>query len=179
MNFLELVHKRQSVRQYSETKVPRELIESCLETARLAPSACNSQPWSFIAVDDKKLKTTLAEMAFSGIYSMNQFAKTAPVIIAVITEKSRFQAKLGGYFRGTNFSLIDVGIACEHLILQAAEKGLGTCLLGWFNEKKVKKILKVPDSKKIDLLISLGYPASDLIRGKKRFNLNEIIQWNA
>ena len=79
MNFLELVKKRRSVRRYSKGKVPREVIDRCLEAARLAPSACNAQPWYFIAVDDEKLKNELANKAFSGIYSMNSFAKDAPV----------------------------------------------------------------------------------------------------
>lgn len=174
MNFLELVKKRQSVRKYSGKPVPKDAIERCLEAARLAPSACNSQPWSFIIIDDVKLKDEVATAAFSGIYSSNSFAKSAPVLVAVITEHSKFIASLGGYFRGTQYNLIDVGIAAEHFVLQAAEEGLGTCWLGFFNEKAVKKVLNIPKDKKADIIISVGYPADDKIREKSRRPIDEI-----
>lgn len=177
MNFLELVKKRQSVRKYSDKVVSKDVLERCLEAARLAPSACNSQPWSFIVVDSPELKNKVVEAAFSGIYSSNFFAKSAPVLIAVITEHSKFIAALGGYFRGTQYNLIDVGIAAEHFILQAAEEGLGTCWLGFFNEKAVKKVLNIPKEKKVDIIISVGHPADDKIREKSRRPLKEIAKF--
>ena len=175
--FIDLVHRRISVRKYTGREVPGKDIELCLEAARLAPSACNSQPWKFIVVDDKPLKDALCEKAFSGLYSMNGFAKTAPVIIAVVSERSTFFAKIGGQFRGTSYYLIDVGMACEHLALQAAELGIGSCLLGWFNERAVKKLLKVPRQKKVDLLISLGY-YEDIEKEKIRKPLGEVSSHN-
>ncbi|MBU1853944.1 MAG: nitroreductase family protein [Candidatus Omnitrophica bacterium] len=178
MHFLELVKKRKSTRKYSRRPVSREIIDKCLEAARLAPSACNSQPWSFIVVDDEKLKDAVNKAAFSGIYSMNSFANSAPVLIIVITRRRGYMARLGGYFRGVQYSLIDIGIACEHLILQAEEKGLGTCWLGWFNEKEVKKILRIPKDKKVDIIISMGYPEDGEIRDKKRKALSEIRRFN-
>lgn len=174
MTFIELAKKRRSTRKYSAKSVPREIIESCLEATRLAPSACNSQPWSFIAVDSEKSRNDLAEAAFSGIYSMNIFAKKAPVLIVVVTEQSVYAAKVGGYLKGTQYSLIDVGIACEHLCLAAAEEGVGTCWLGWFNEKAVKKVLGLPDNKKVDVIISMGYPEDEKPREKIRKSLDEI-----
>jgi nitroreductase len=154
--------------------VPREILDRCLEAARLSPSACNSQPWSFVIVDDEKLKNKLADEAFSGIYSLNSFARKAPVIIAVVTERSRYITSLAGHFRGVQYSLIDIGIACSHLILQAQEEGLGTCWLGWFDEKAVKRILGIPSDKKIDVLLSLGYPGPLRLREKRRKPLDEI-----
>ena len=174
MKFRELVRIRQSIRNYSSMPVPRDSIDKCIEAARFAPSACNSQPWSFIIIDDPDLKNSFADVAFSGIYSLCSFARNAPVIIAVITKKSSYAASLGSFFKGTQFNLIDIGIACEHLILQATEEGLGSCWLGWFNEKKVKKFLDVPNKTNVDILISLGYPADDAIREKVRKSLPEI-----
>lgn len=174
MTFLELVKKRRSVRRYSARPVPREVIDRCLEAARLAPSACNSQPWYFIVADDEKLKDSLASKAFSGIYSTNSFAKKAPVLIVVVTERPNYIVRLGGYFKGVQYSLIDIGIACEHLVLQAEEEGLGTCWLGWFNENAVKKILGLPKEKKIDVIISMGYPEEKEMRDKVRRSLSEI-----
>ncbi len=173
MKFLDLVRKRQSERRYSAKPVPREIIERCLEAARLAPSACNSQPWTFLVVEGDT-KDRLAAAAFSGIYSMNSFAGRAPALVVVVTERSKYFARLGGQFRGVQYSLIDIGIACEHLILQAAEDGVGTCWLGWFNEKGVKKVLDLPRSSRIDVVISLGYPESENPRDKKRKELGEV-----
>ncbi len=107
--------------------VPREAIERCLEAARLAPSASNSQSWRFIVVENTELKNKLTETAFSGIYFISAFAKTAPVLIAAVREPSGYLARMGGFFRGLQYNLIDIGIACEHLILQATAEGLGTC----------------------------------------------------
>ena len=116
----------------------------------------------------------MAKKAFSGVYSMNSFAKYAPVIIAVVRDCPSYIAKLGGYLRGVELSLIDIGIACEHLILQAEEIGLGSCWLGWFNEKAVKEVLGLPKQKRVDILISLGYPQEEEARTKKRRTLDDI-----
>ena len=157
MPLLDLLKHRKSVRDFLDRPVEQEKIKTCLEAARLAPSACNSQPWKFIVVDDRQLKKKLSDAAFSGIYSINSFCKKAPVIVVVISEKSKFLARIGGMFRGTKYYLIDIGVACEHFVLQAEELGLGTCWIGWFNEEAVKSILNIPKPKKIDILIALGY----------------------
>ena len=171
--FLDLVRQRQSCRAFLPKDVPRDLILKCVEAARLSPSACNSQPWHFVIADEPDLVKRLADSVFSGIYAMNAHAKTAPVLVAVVRERSATTAAFGGFFRGTKFNLIDTGIAAEHFCLQAAELGLSTCWLGWFDETKAKMILRIPWNKKIDCLISLGYPA-DTPREKSRKPLNEI-----
>jgi nitroreductase len=104
VTLLDSIKRRISVRDFIDKPVEREKIMLCLEAARLAPSACNSQPWRFIAVDDGQLKSKLCDAAFSGIYSTNSFCKTAPVIIAVVSEKSKFIARIGGMFRGTEYT---------------------------------------------------------------------------
>jgi len=157
----DLINERRSVRKYQPAAVPREAIGRCLEAARLAPSACNSQPWRFIVADSEPLRTKLAQAAFSGAYSMNAFALKAPALVAVVTERSKFMASLGGWFRGVQYSLIDIGIACAFFSLAAEAEGVGTCLLGWFNEKAVKKVLDLPRSAKIDIMISMGYSAEE------------------
>ena len=157
MALLDLLKHRKSVREFLDRPVERDKIITCLEAARLAPSECNSQPWRFIVVDDRQLKDRLCDAAFGGIYSMNSFCKTAPVMVVVISEKSKFIARIGEMFRGTKYYLIDIGITCEHFVLQAEDLGLGTCGIGWFNERGVKSTLGIPQRKKIDMLIALGY----------------------
>lgn len=174
MSFLELAQKRQSVRKYLGKSVPRDVIERCLQAAQAAPSACNSQPWTFIVIDNEALKNKLADECFSGLYAINAFVKKAPVIVVAVTERSTYIARLAGYLRGAQYSLIDIGIAVEHFVLQAEEEGLGTCWLGWFDEKKIKKILDIPEDKKIDVCLSVGYPEPQEVRVKKRKTLDEM-----
>lgn len=176
MKFLDLVKKRESTRKYSSKPVSREMIDMCLEAARLAPSACNSQPWSFIVIDDERKKNEVAEAAASGIYNMTKWASQAPVLIVIVTEKSKYSARLGTMIRGVKYNLIDIGITGQHIALQAAELGLGTCWLGWFNEKKLKKTLGLPKSKQIDIIMTLGYAENEgePPREKIRSPLDEI-----
>ena len=175
MNFLQRAQKRQSTRKYNpDQTVDRAVIDRCIEAARLAPSACNSQPWEFIILDHDSQRRLFAETVFGGAYKMNRFALNAPVLIVVVRKRSRLSAQLGGMFRGVAFSLIDIGIASEHLCLQAEEEGLGTCMLGWLHEKKVKQLLHLPRTAKVDMIISMGYPADPAIREKKRKSLKEI-----
>ena len=176
MTFLELVNRRQSVRRYVPgRRIPRDVLDRCLEAARLAPSACNSQPWSFVVVDGPEAVRELALAACTHPpYGMNRFAVDASALVAVVTEKMKLAARLGAQFRGVQYSLVDVGIACEHLVLQAAEEGVGSCWLGWFNERAVKRRLALSRRSKVDLLICLGYPADPAPRPKVRRVLDEI-----
>ena len=176
MNFQELVLNRQSTRKYLQDNVDKNLIDKCLEAARLAPSACNSQPWHFVVVDDREKIRIMGEAA-AGL-GMNGFAAGVPVIVAVVLEKMNFTAKVGSMLKNKDYCMLDLGIAVEHFCLQAAEEGLGTCILGWFDEKKVARLLGVPKGKRIPLLITLGHPDCD-IRKKVRKPIEEISSWNS
>jgi nitroreductase len=178
MSFLELVKKRRSVRSYLDRPVEREKIERCLEAARLAPSACNSQPWSFVVVDDPQLKDRVAAETHAPLIPLNRFTHKAPVLIVIIAESPNLTSQIGGALTGRQFNLIDIGMACEHLCLQAVEEGLGTCIMGWFDEKAVKSLLGIPDKKRVALIISLGYPATDELRVKQRKRLEQIVSYN-
>jgi nitroreductase len=179
MKFFELITLRRSCRSYSSRPVEREKIERCLEAARLAPSACNAQPWYFIVVDDPPLKDDIARATFSSLVSFNKFTTKAPVMTVVLSEPQKLIPYVGSQLKGIPYRLMDIGIAVEHFCLQAAEEGLGTCIIGWFNEKKIKRALKLSASKKVELVISLGYAArSDTIRKKMRKKLDQIRQYN-
>ena len=176
MEFSELIRVRQSDRKYLPQEVEEEKIVKCLEAARLAPSANNSQPWKFIVVNEPELKDKVAALA-AGL-GMNKWAVQAPVIIAVVLETPGFTTRLGGLLKGKEFRLMDIGMAVEHLCLQAADLGLGTCIMGWFDERKVKKALNIPRSRRVPLLISLGYPDTQT-RRKIRKSIKEITSWNS
>ena len=178
MNFLDLVNKRQSVRKYLGKPVEREKIERCLEAARLAPSANNSQPWSFIVIDDPKLKEAVARNTFDRVISFNRFSLQAPVLILILSVRPSFFSRVGSIVKDKQFSLIDIGITAEHLCLQAVEEGLGTCMMLWFNEKGVKKLLNIPSQIRVELIITMGYPESIQIRPKKRKPINQIKRYN-
>ena len=180
MDLLNLIKHRQSARDFLDRPVEREKIMMCLEAARLAPSACNSQPWKFVVVDDRQLKNRLCDAAFSGIYSMNAFCKMAPVMVVIISERSKFLARIGEMFRGTKYYLIDIGIAGEHFVLQAEDLGLGTCWIGWFNERAVKSILNIPQRKRIDILIALGYYDKEKVHSEHgRESIDKIASFNS
>jgi len=179
MNFLDLTKTRQSVRDYLSKSVEREKIERCLDAARLAPSANNSQPWRFIVIDDPKLKNEVAKKTFDRFISFNNFSLQSPVIIAIISERPNFFSRIGGAIKDKQFNLIDIGIAAEHFCLQAAEEELGTCILGWFDERGVKKILKVPPWERVELLITLGYPRSLNLCPKERKEMDKMRSYNS
>ena len=136
--------------------VSREDVLKCLEAARMAPSACNSQPWKFIVVDDKEKLMEMADAA-EGL-GMNKFTRGVPVMVAVVLEKMNATARLGSLLKHKDYSMLDLGMAVEHFCLQAADLGLGTCIMGWFDEKRIARLLGVPRRKRIPLIISLGYP---------------------
>ncbi|MGB2600534.1 MAG: nitroreductase family protein [Candidatus Omnitrophota bacterium] len=178
MDFLELARSRRSIRAYNGRKISREDLNLCVEAARHAPSACNSQPWKFIIADDPDTRSKIADNVFSGAYQMNAFAREAAAFIVIVAEKMKLPAWVGNKLRRTDFRKIDIGIACEHLALQAQELGIGTCILGWFNEKKLKKILFVPRTRRIELVVSMGYPGERELREKPMKDKNEVIGYN-
>ncbi len=180
MNFIDLVVKRQSVRRYLSKAIEPEKIERCLEAARLAPSASNSQPWSFIVIDEPELKNKVARQTYGNIISFNKFVLNAPVLVVFVVEKPKVITRLGSMIKKLDYPLIDIGITAEHFCLQATEEGLGTCMLGWFNARPIKKLLNVPMSKTIGLIIAVGYPPADYkVRAKTRKKLEEVVHYNS
>jgi len=159
MTFSELLHTRQSVRQYDSRPVEAEKLQTLVEAVRLAPSACNSQPWTLILVTEPSLKDQVAQATFSAAVSFNKFVPGAPVIAVLTLEKPALTSKVGGLIKNREFPLIDIGVAAAQFCLQAAELGLGTCMLGWFDEQRIKSLLHIPRRTRIGLLITLGYPA--------------------
>lgn len=176
--FQELVGRRRSVRKYLDKALERDKILACLEAARLAPSAENVQPWRFLVVDDPVLKSRFASEVFSGIYSMSRFAARAPVLILVLARLDLVANRLGRGIQGIPFYLIDIGIAGEHLVLQAEELGLGACWIGWFNLRRARRFFKIPRRYKIVSLLALGYPESRPHGEKKRKALQDIAWFN-
>ena len=175
MDFSELVQKRQSDRKYAPKPVAREHILKCLEAARMAPSACNSQPWKFVVVDDRVKLIQISDAAIG--LGMNKFTVQVPVLVAVVQENMNLEAKAGAVVKNKDYSMMDLGMAVENFCLQAAELGLGTCIMGWFDEKKVKEVLGVPRGRRVQLLIALGHPDAPT-RSKVRKPLEEMSSWN-
>jgi nitroreductase len=180
MNFSELVNIRQSVRSYSDRPVEPGKLQMLIESVRLAPSASNSQPWKLIIVDDPALRDAVAKATFSSAISFNRFAPQAPVIAVLTVEKSKAITQIGGWMKKREFPLIDIGIAAEHFCLQAADLGLGTCMLGWFDEQTIKTLLEIPRGIRVGLLITLGYPPEEYpLRPKARKALEEMCTQNS
>lgn len=172
-SFFELIAKRESCRNFSERKVDRALLEKCLEAARLAPSACNSQPWSFIAVSSeetvKRVALCLQELG------LNEFTSKCPAFIIVTQEPVKLKKEITDSMDEQQFAKIDIGFATAQLCLAATDLGLGTCIIGWFNETKLKELLNIADEKQIRLVICIGYSQEDEEKKQKeRKDIDEI-----
>ena len=178
INFSDLVKHRQSDRAFDSRPVEKEKLMRILETARLAPSACNSQPWHFIVVDEPELKNEVADATSNRVLGLNHFTKQAPVHLIVVEEKVNLSSGFGGWMKDKNFAHIDIGIVAAHICLAAEEEGLGSCILGWFNEERMKKLLHIPDKRRVLLDIVIGYSSQDK-RDKKRKAIEEIVSFNS
>lgn len=180
MKLIDLIRKRQSVRRYTDKPVEKEKLDRCLEAAMLAPSACNAQPWKFIVVDDPDLARKVGHETWNKIAPFNKFVEDAPVIIVITMEKSPLVPSLGKMIKQIDYPYIDIGIAAEHFCLQATEEGLGTCMLGWFNEKPIQQLLNIPKNRKIGLCISLGYEPLDYKQREKiRKDTAKVVSYNS
>lgn len=178
MDFLELVSSRQSVRGFdTERQVEREKLERIVEVARLAPSACNAQPWSFVIVDEPELKNKIADATSSRVLGMNHFTKQAPVHLLLVEEKVNLSSGIGGWIKKKDYAQLDLGIVAAHIVLTAQAEGLGTCIVGWFDEDKVRDLLHIPSSKRVWLDIVIGYGTQPL-RKKSRKSIESILSYN-
>ncbi|HBP26292.1 MAG TPA: NAD(P)H nitroreductase [Acholeplasmatales bacterium] len=166
MNFLDLAIKRESCRRYSPKPVEREKLEAMVEAARLAPSAVNSQPWFVHVVTDPVLLPKV--VAATQIGGANLFVKQAKALLIVTEEGESLLSKAVNRHKERDFTSVDIGIFAAHLVLCAASMDLGTCILGWFSEKKIQAALGLDKSTKVRLAIAVGYPKSPDLRRKVR-----------
>jgi nitroreductase len=172
-SFLELVQSRQSDRAYDPSRpVEPEKLAYILETTRLSPSACNAQPWKFVVVTNPEIKAQTASAI-----GRNHFSNQAPVHIVIVEESANLTSSIGSTIKGKHFPHMDLGIAAAHLTLAATDQGLGSCIIGWFDEKKIRKILNIPSSKRPVLIIAIGYAAQPF-REKKRKKEKDVVSYN-
>ena len=170
MNFLEIANARQSNRAYEVGReVEQEKLEAILEAVRLAPSACNGQPYHVTVCTGENAKAVAAATQGMG---MNKFASQAPVLLVLSEMPYVKSAALGAKVKGNDYRSIDIGIAAAYLTAEAAAQGLGTCILGWLDDDKIRKICGLEHP--VRLVITLGY-AADQPRQKKRKELSELV----
>ena len=173
MNFTEIALTRQSCRSYDETReVEQEKLDSVLEAARLAPSACNSQPYHFTVCRGQAAKEVAAATQGMG---MNKFSSKAPVLIVISEATYNKSAALGAKVKGNDYRSIDIGITTAYLTAEATAQGLSTCILGWFDDDKVRKICGIDQS--VRLVITLGYAKDEALRNKKRKDISELVTY--
>lgn len=172
MNFTEIALNRQSCRSYDETKaVENEKLTAILEAARLSPSACNGQPYKITVCKGAVAKKVAAETTGMG---MNKFAVQAPVMIVISEDDYVKTAAFGAKIKGNDYRSIDIGIVTAYITAEATAQGLSTCILGWFDDKKIREICKL--DKPVRLVITLGYAKEDdKLRTKKRKSAEELI----
>lgn len=171
-NFFDLIAKRESCRDYSDKQVDNELLWKCIDAARIAPSACNSQPWSFTVVNNSVLSPQVAK--YCQELGMNKFTDKCPAFVVVTEETAKLSARLGGKVKSQEYAPIDIGLATAHLVLAATEQGLSSCILGMFRENKLKDLLDIPKAKRIRLVVAIGYASDKELRQKNRKKLEDI-----
>ncbi len=166
MDVFEAINKRYSVRKYKNKDVEEEKIMKILESARLAPSAKNRQPWRFIVIRNKEIKKRLYEAS-----KYQDFVKDAPIVIAAVATSTEYIMSCG-----IPAHYVDLSIAVTHMMLTAVEEGLGTCWIGAFYQDKVKEILKIKEKEEVVALLTVGYPDTPP-HPKVRKCLKEIVNW--
>ena len=175
MDFMEIAKARQSCRSYDEAKtVEREKLDAVLEAARLAPSACNGQPYHLTVLTGEKAKE--AAKLTVGPGGMNKFAVQAPVMIVMTEAPYVASVAMGAKIKHNDYRSMDIGIAAAYLTSEATAQGLSTCILGWFDDEGVRKVLNLKDP--VRLIITLGYAGEkDVLRAKKRKAADALIDF--
>ncbi len=174
MNFYEIAINRQSCRKYDSSKdVEVEKLNAILETARLAPSACNSQPYKITICKNKAAKSVAQAVQGMG---MNKFADSAPVMLVISEASYNKTAALGAKIKDNDYRSIDIGILSAYITAEATSQGLDTCILGWFDDHKIRKICSLENP--VRLVITLGYAEENYpLREKKRKEISELINY--
>ena len=179
MSVADAIGRRVSCRAYKSDAVPPAHVLQILEAARLAPSACNQQPWRFAVVRDPGLRRRIVEEGFLPGIKMT-WAIAAPVHVVVGMETSFLTHRVAASVSGVDYPWVDIGIAGEHLVLAATELGLGTCWIGWIKPRAIARMVGWPRSVKPVVVITVGYP-SEVESGKlpacRRKPLDEIVRW--
>lgn len=170
MDFLEIAHLRQSCRKFDASReVESEKLEAILEAARLAPSACNGQPYHIAVCRGEAAKQVAA--ACTGL-GMNKFAAQAPILLVISEEPYVKSAAMGSKLKGNDYRSMDIGIAVAYLTAEAATQGLGSCILGWFEDEKIRNLCGI--SHPVRLVVPIGY-GLDAQREKKRKDIKELV----
>lgn len=174
MNFQEIAKNRQSCRSYDgDRPVEAEKLTAILEAARLAPSACNGQPYQITVCRGETARQVARAAAGMG---MNKFAADAPVILVLSERPYVKSAALGAKVKGNDYRSLDIGIAAAYLTAEATAQGLGSCILGWLNAEKIRALCGLDGP--VRLLITLGYPSEgEKLRPKKRKPMEELVSW--
>ena len=131
------------------------MLERIVEAGRLAPSACNGQPWHFTVITEPQLLVEVGKATSS--LGMNRFVKNASALVLITLEPTNITSKLGCGIKDKDFPIMDLGIASAYITLAAEDEGLGSCILGWFDEKKIKELVGIPQKKRLMLIVSIGY----------------------
>lgn len=174
MNFFEIAENRQSCRNYQEGReIPQEILNRVLEAGRLSPSACNSQPYQFTVCRGETAKEAAAAVQGMG---MNKFASKVPVFLVISENAYNGTAALGAKVKKNDYRSIDIGIAAAYLTAEATAQGLGSCILGWFDDQKLRTLCHL--TQPVRLVIALGYGAEgDPLREKKRKDPKDLIRF--
>ncbi len=173
MNFTEIAETRQSCRSYNPNRtVEQEKLDCIFKSARLSPSACNGQPYHITVCRCDAAKRVAKAVQGMG---MNKFAEDAPIMLVISEKPYVATAALGAKVKGNDYRSIDIGILSAYITAEATSQGLGTCILGWFDDAAIRDICELDGA--VRLVITLGYAKDDdKLRPKKRKDMDDLVR---
>jgi len=169
MEVMNELRYRYSTRSFSDRDLDDDVLQSILEAGRIAPSAKNRQPWRFIIIKTPEMKKKIENAAFG-----QDYVGEAPVVIAACSTNIDYRMP-----NGQSAHPIDIAFAASQMTIQAASKGVGSCIVSTFNEDEVKDLLSVPFSMQVVMLILLGYPGTEpgIQPHRNRLPLHRIVSY--
>jgi nitroreductase len=175
VDFLDICKLRQSCRGFSERPVEHDKLVKCVEAGRLTHSGCNSQPWSFVVVENPEMVSEISKCGRQ--LKQNAFLGTAKAFIVILEEHALLSPVISCFLDSQYYAKGDLGAAAAYICLEATTQGLGSCHIGLYDRAKICELLDIPAEKQFGAVIALGYPAGDAIRSKNRKPFEDIVRF--
>ena len=177
MDTITCIKTRRSIRQFKEQEVTKDVLEDIVQTASFAPSWKNTQITRYIAIEDPSILKKIAD-DYTPVYNSN-IIRQIPMLVAVTFIKGRSGFERDGSYstkKGDRWQMFDVGVACQSFCLAAKEQGLGTVIMGIFDEEKITELLEIPPERELAALIAVGWPDDDP-QAPKRKAVTDLLEY--
>lgn len=179
METIERIKTRRTIRKFKDEKVPREVVEQIVSAAAYAPSWKNSQTTRYVVIEDKEVMEKIIKDGLMGLEHNSEIIRNTPVLVVVTSIKNRSGYERDGSYttsRKDKWEAFDAGIATQTFVLAASELGVGSVIMGIYDEEKIKEILELPEDRAVSALVSIGYPDENPVAPKRK-EVEELIEY--